>query len=146
MQEVFFSVSKAAPRFVVDRNRGTFRGWLWTITRRKAIDLIRRRPTAFMAEGGTMALKRIEHLPDNIDDEPNEITDASATLGLYRRGLAMIQAEFESKTWQAFYRSAVDEEATADIAADLKMSPAAVRKAKSRVLRRLRSVLGDQME
>ena len=93
-----------------------------------------------------MALERIERLPDHLDNEPNEVTDSSATLGLFRRGLAMIQAEFEPKTWQAFYRSAVDEEATADIAADLQMSPAAVRKAKSRVLRRLRSVLGDQMD
>lgn len=146
MQEVFFSVSKAVPRFVLQSSRGTFRGWLWTITRRKAIDLVRRRPTAFPAEGGTIALERIESLPDQIDDEPNEVTDASTTLGLFHRGLAMIQAEFEPKTWTAFYRSAVEEQPTADIAADLSMSPAAVRKAKSRVLRRLRNALGDQWD
>jgi DNA-directed RNA polymerase specialized sigma24 family protein len=50
-----------------------------------------------------------------------------------------VQAEFEERTWQAFWRATIDEEPTADIAADLGMSAGAVRKAKFRVLRRLRS-------
>lgn len=144
MQEVFFSVSRAADRFETDRSRGSFRAWLWTITRRKAIDLLRRRPTAGEAMGGTIALQRMEALPDPTDDESQEASDRSATLGVYQRALALIQTEFEPRTWTAFYRSAVDEEPTADIAHDLEMTAAAVRKSKSRVLRRLRAVLGDQ--
>ena len=146
MQEVFFSVSKAAARFSVDRSRGSFRAWLWTITRHKAIDLMRRRPTSCEAVGGTVFLKRIEELPDPCEEDSADISDRSVQLGVYQRALTMIQAEFEPRTWQAFYRSAVAEERTADIAQDLGMSPAAVRKAKSRVLRRLRATLGDSPE
>ena len=143
MQEVFFSVCRAADRFDVDRRRGSFRGWLWTITRRKVIDLLRRRPVA-AAAGGTVALQRIEELADPYDDNSQDASERSIVLRVYRRGLELIESEFEPRSWQAFYRSAVNEEATADIAADLGMTPAAVRKAKSRVLRRLREALGDQ--
>jgi RNA polymerase sigma-70 factor (ECF subfamily) len=62
---------------------------------------------------------------------------------LFRRGLELIRREFEVRTWQAFWRTAVDGRATADVAAELGMSPGAVRVAKSRVLQRLRSELGD---
>ena len=144
MQEVFFSVSRAASRFEVDHRRGSFRGWLWTITRRKSIDLLRRRPTACEPVGGTVALKQLEALPDPWDVESANPSDVSANLGVFERGLQLIRDEFENRTWEAFYRSAINEEATKDIAADLGVSAAAVRKAKSRVLRRLRVALGDQ--
>ena len=62
---------------------------------------------------------------------------------VFRRALERIRGEFEEKTWLAFWRSAVDGLDTAAIAAELSMSPCAIRKAKSRVLRRLRKELGD---
>jgi RNA polymerase sigma-70 factor (ECF subfamily) len=65
---------------------------------------------------------------------------------LYRRALSVLQSEFETRTWQAFWRAAVDGQSPAEIAADLNMTPAAVRKAKSRVLRRLREEIGDLLD
>src|SRR5262245_59054250 len=50
---------------------------------------------------------------------------------------------FEERTWQAFWRAAVDGQAPAVIAEDLDVTPAAVRKARSRVLHRLRQEVGD---
>jgi RNA polymerase sigma-70 factor (ECF subfamily) len=49
----------------------------------------------------------------------------------------------EERTWQAFWWAAVEGQAPADIATDLARSPAAVRKARSRVLCRLREEIGD---
>ncbi|MEZ6101764.1 MAG: hypothetical protein R3E01_22750 [Pirellulaceae bacterium] len=46
-------------------------------------------------------------------------------------------------TWDAFWRTAVLGQATADVADELGMTAAAVRKAKSRTLQRLRRQLGD---
>ena len=54
-----------------------------------------------------------------------------------------MRAEFESKTWQAFWRVTVDGLATASAAAELGLSGPAVRMAKSRVLRRLREEVGE---
>ena len=62
---------------------------------------------------------------------------------LSRRGLQLVRAEFENRAWGAFWRTAVEGQAPADVAEDLGMSVQAVYKAKSRVLRRLREELGD---
>ena len=65
---------------------------------------------------------------------------------LFARALDLIRGEFEERTWAAFWRTAVEGRAAKDVAAELTMSPGAVRVAKSRVLHRLRQELGDLME
>jgi RNA polymerase sigma-70 factor (ECF subfamily) len=55
----------------------------------------------------------------------------------------MIRSEFEERTWQAFWRTAVDGLTAADVGAELHMKSGAVRVAKCRVLQRLREELGD---
>ncbi|MGB7343365.1 MAG: sigma-70 family RNA polymerase sigma factor [Pirellulaceae bacterium] len=146
-QDVFLSVSQSIGKFKPDTSRsrslGSFRGWLWTITRNKALDRFRHGKGRAVAEGGTLAQWKLAELPDPFTDESAEPSDRSATTSLMQRGLKLIEAEFERKTWQAFWRSAVDEQPTSVIAEDLQLSQASVRQAKSRVLRRLRQVLGD---
>jgi RNA polymerase sigma-70 factor (ECF subfamily) len=88
-------------------------------------------------------------LPDPFSEESSDPSDPSdptvrtETVSLFHRALGMIEAEFEPRSWQAFWRAVVEEQETSQIAADLGMSNAAVRQAKSRVLRRLRRELGD---
>ena len=53
----------------------------------------------------------------------------------------MIRNEFEDRTWQAFWRVTVECQPSDMVAESLEMTPAAVRQAKSRVLRRLREEL-----
>ena len=60
-----------------------------------------------------------------------------------RRVLETIRGEFEPRTWQAFWLVQVDGKGTDEVGAVLAMTPAAVRKAKRRVLVRLRQELGD---
>src|SRR5437870_3399014 len=77
---------------------------------------------------------------------PEVLSDDSSDAGervLFARALESIRAEFEERTWAAFWRTAVEERPAADVAADLAMTPGAVRVAKSRVLHRLREALGD---
>ena len=69
-----------------------------------------------------------------------------ASARLFARALELIRGEFEERTWTAFWRTAVEGQAAKDVAADLSMSPGAVRVAKSRVLHRLREELGDLTE
>ena len=54
------------------------------------------------------------------------------------RAVELIRGEFEERTWQAFWRVAVEGQAAKDVAKDLGVTASAVRLAKSRVLRRLR--------
>ena len=55
----------------------------------------------------------------------------------------LFRAEFDERTWQAFWLTAVEKHPGSEAAELLGMSPGAVRQAKYKVLRRLRQALGD---
>jgi RNA polymerase sigma-70 factor (ECF subfamily) len=57
--------------------------------------------------------------------------------------LDLVRAQFEDRTWQAFWKVAVENASPADVAGQLGMTPTSVRQAKSRVLRRLKVELGE---
>ena len=78
--------------------------------------------------------------------EADRSTDERAEGDLVFRALDLIRGEFQERTWQAFWRTAVLDQSPNEVAADLSLSPCAVRVAKCRVLRRLREELGDLME
>ncbi len=141
VQDVCRAVHRAIGEFR-HPTRGGFRSWLWTITRHRILDLHRTRQAPGV--GGSDHHEAMQQL--TLDEAPHEeerLTDANDRASLMRRALELIRDSFEPATWQAFWRSAVEGQHTAHIAADLQLSAAAVRKAKSRVLQRLRIVLAD---
>ncbi len=140
-QEVFLTVSVRIADFRREREGDTFRGWLWTITRNKLGDWMRRQREREQAAGGRDAQRQLLELPAADSSEPAETGESRR---LYQRALDLIHAEFEEITWQAFWRVTVDGHNPADVAGDLGLSRNAIYIAKSRVLRRLREVLGDQ--
>lgn len=141
IQEVFFAVLKSLGEFQPTGNTGCFRAWLWTITRNKIVDSIRRKDRHGHATGGTTGLNAIRAVPDMLLEE--EPTDGPSFNQLLHRALDQVQNEFEAKTWQAFWRTTIDAIPARQVAEELAISPAAVRKYRSRVLRRLREQLGD---
>jgi len=140
-QEVFQSVAAHLDGFRRDRAGDTFRGWLRTITRNKVNDHFRRREREPAGVGGSEARDLLAEVAGELPlDEPS---DDPAERELLHRALAMIRGEFEPRTWEAFWQTTVEGRLTADVAAELGMTPGAVRVAKSRVLHRLRTDLGD---
>jgi RNA polymerase sigma-70 factor, ECF subfamily len=139
-QEVFRTVAARINDFRCERPGDTFRGWLWTITRFKIGDHLRRLERQPHAAGGTDAHAAIENLPEQLPDDEESAADFSA---LVHRAMELVKAEFAERTWQAFWRTAVEGQAPKDVAAELGVTPDAVRMAKSRVLRRLRDELPD---
>ncbi len=57
--------------------------------------------------------------------------------------LEQVRLQFEERTWQAFWKVAMEDRPAADVAAELGLSVTSVRQAKSRVLRRLKEELGE---
>src|SRR5262245_3291791 len=143
-QEVFLTVATKATSFRRERPGDTFRGWLWAITRHKLGHWIRRQRAREQGAGGTDAQRRL--LAAELPDEGSESDvggGAGAAAGLYRRALQLIRTEFEERSWEAFRRLVLEGQCPADVAADLGMTRGAVYVTKSRILRRLREVLGD---
>lgn len=143
VQEVFKSVVENISKFQKDQAQGSFRGWLRVITRRKAIDLYRKKGKEPQGEGGTEGLHRLEAIPspEIANSEPDDPKEQSI---FYNQALELIKDEFKEQTWNAFWGVVVNGRETRDVAADLSMKPGAVRVAKCRVLQRLRKkVLED---
>jgi RNA polymerase sigma-70 factor (ECF subfamily) len=146
VQEVFQSVVTAIGSFRKEREGDTFRGWLRRITQNKVYDHFRRLGREPGGVGGTDALRRLSQMPVPPTPEESSKADEPAEQQLFHRALDLIRSDFEDRTWQAFWRTAIEDQAPKDVAADLAMSPCAVRVAKCRVLRRLRAELGDLIE
>jgi DNA-directed RNA polymerase specialized sigma24 family protein len=98
-----------------------------------------------LAAGGTEATARLRELADPHVELPGEDPPAQVQ-GLYRRALELVRGEFEERTWQMFWQSVVEDRDAAAVAEQFGVSTAAVRKARSRVLRRLKQEVGDAIE
>lgn len=140
-QDVFGAVAAHIHKFHKDEPGDTFRGRLRTITKNKVNDHYRVRRREPSGAGGTEAKVFFARIAD--PDHEIEVEDNEIYHQLFQRALELIQAEFEERTWRAFWRVVVDGQTSADVAREMAMTPGAVRVAKCRVLHRLRQELGD---
>jgi len=140
LQEVFQAVFANIDGFRHETRDDTFRGWLRVITRNKISDFFRRRLGEADVTGGSDAYRRFLELTEH---EEESTIESSPIDGVLQKALNLIRAEFRAPTWKAFWLTVVKERPTNEVANELGTTPAAVRQAKSRILRRLRQELGD---
>ena len=145
-QEVFRAVAARVKTFRRDREGDTFRGWLRTITRHKLGDHFRSARQRPAAAGGTGARLRLEQLAaEEHDTSDSDAFTPAETRLLFQRVLELIGAEFEEKSRRAFTRVVMDGAKPSDVAAELGMSLNAVYLAKSRIMRRVREALAEEV-
>src|SRR6185503_10209605 len=109
MQDVMRSVSAAIVRLDYDRNQGTFRGWLFTISRNKVFNFLSARRIRPQAAGDTGTSRLLDSKPDDhdgVDEWEMEYQRRLASLAMDR-----IRGEFQEKSWQAFWQTAVEGQA-----------------------------------
>jgi RNA polymerase sigma-70 factor (ECF subfamily) len=136
MQDVLRSVSSAIGRLDYNRAQGTFRGWLFTITRNKVFNFLSARRIRPQASGDSTTNRILSQEPDGHDGSDTwelEYQRRLASLAMDR-----VKGEFQENTWRAFWLTAVESVPVADAARQLGMSPGAIYVAKSRVLARLK--------
>jgi RNA polymerase sigma factor (sigma-70 family) len=136
MQDVLRSVSSAIGRLDYDRKQGTFRGWLFTISRNRIFNFLSARRIRPRGSGDS-ATNRL------LQTEPAPSDDSDAWELEYQRRLASlamerVKGEFQEHTWRAFWLTAVEGTAASEAAKQVGMSPGAIYVAKSRVLARLK--------
>jgi RNA polymerase sigma-70 factor (ECF subfamily) len=135
-QEVFRAVSTRIAAFRREKPSDTFGGWLRIITRHKIADHWRKHARQPNTVGPPELVDALTYPTIIGDDDTADREEVQSVV--YSRALELIRSEFKTSSWQAFFATAVEGRPTADVALDLGMTNMAVRKAKSRVLRRLR--------
>lgn len=135
-QEVLMVVVRSLPDFERQRD-GSFRRWLGNVVANRLRSHWRQRKRRPLAAGS-----------DSVDGFLRQLEDPASALSqqwdrehdefVLRRLMAAVERDFNSTTWQAFRRCALDGESPTAVAADLGLSVNAVLTGKSRILRRLR--------
>jgi RNA polymerase sigma factor (sigma-70 family) len=136
MQEVMRSVSTAIGRLEYDRNQGSFRGWLFTITRNKVFNFLSARRIRPQGSGDTTTNQLLAAQPDT--DDGSDLWEIEYQRQLASLAMDHVKSEFQDTTWRAFWLTAVEGIGAAEAAQQVGISPGAIYVAKSRVLARLK--------
>ena len=142
-QDVFAGVAAGLGGFRRDRPGDSFRGWLRGITRNQVLLYFRRNQGRPQPVGGSDAGGQVRNLPDLFVEPADEEAEVSL---VYRQAVAQVRGEFEQRTWDIFWRTVIEGLSPAAVAEEMHTTPAAVRQAKSRVLRRLKQEMGEVLE
>lgn len=134
VQEVLRSIYESSERFSYDSNKGSFRGWLFTIARNRIKNLQRKRKEV---TGGTVVKEMLASQIDPINDQERWDRDHQAQL--FAWASARVKPDFRKNTWDAFLGVAINNESGEHVAQRLGISVGAVYVAKSRVIARIRA-------
>ncbi len=142
-QEVIRAVASSIGRLDYDPQRGAFRSWLFTIVRRKLANW-RRSARNQPAGSGGEAQRLLEQClaPPLLEEE----WEAEWQRRVFAWACEQVRRGVTETTWQAFWRTAVEGQDNAQVAADLGMSATAVYIARSRVLARLKQLVRSVQE
>jgi RNA polymerase sigma-70 factor (ECF subfamily) len=101
MQEVLRSVSGAMSRLEYDPVRGTFRGWLFTVTRNKVFNFLDGRKRRVQGSGDSRVQQRLEQHVDS-DGKLSADWEADYQRSLAAQAMERVKHEFQAATWDAF--------------------------------------------
>ena len=135
MQEVLRNVARNVETMEYVSKHGTFRSWLFTVTRNTIGDFLpaqEDRPH-HNGHGGFPINSVLDR-----EAEPDSDWDIEYERQLTAKAIDRVKHVFRSSVWQAFWKTAVDGRPPQDVGPELKMTLGAVYVAKCRVLTRLR--------
>jgi RNA polymerase sigma-70 factor (ECF subfamily) len=148
LQAVLLRVVQHLDRFEKDGRTAAFRRWLRTLTRSQVAEFRRNVARQPRGQGGSSAQHRMLAVA-----EPSPRAEAAPRLDRlldrFWRLVDRLEDTVEPSTWQAFWLTTFENLNSAEAAQMLDMTPAAVRLAKARVVRRIReedAELADELK
>ncbi|MDA1052196.1 MAG: sigma-70 family RNA polymerase sigma factor [Planctomycetota bacterium] len=141
-QEVLVKLVRAMQDFQYDPARGSFRGWLKTVTANAVRDLVGSWKKVGRGSGDTAVGQVLATIEDEqaIEALSTEI-ETCHQQELLAEAERLVQPRVQSHTWQAYQLTAVEQRTAADVAQRLDMPISEVYVAKSRVLKMLRDAV-----
>lgn len=128
-QEVFRSLAQALPSFELDKSIGSFRNWLFTITRSKM----------------NTHLKKSQKVDIPIAEIPEEGETKDWDHFYYKevflKACELARLHIDDQSWQVFWRTAVEDESPKVVGEELGLSLDNVYQKKSRVTARVKEAI-----
>src|SRR5262249_15077348 len=134
-QDVLRAVAGAVPRLDYDPQRGSFRGWLFTVVRNKFRTHLSRRQHQQPGSGDSDVQRFLEAQP--APPEEDRLWDEEYQRRLFTWAADRVKIGCQESTWSAFWMTAVQGHSGKEAAEVLGMTVAAVYLAKRRVMSRL---------
>lgn len=123
--------------FVYQPESGRFRGWLKTVSRNVALDILRQ--WRERATGGTTILQTMSLLPDDeLADALWQQVDHAHQLELMHRASENIKLRVKQTTWASYWKTVHDGLSASEVSQQLGISISEVYVCKSRVLKLLK--------
>ncbi len=137
VQEVLLAVSNAVERWDPDSERGRFRDWLFRIARNFVINYLTRKKHKSIGTGDS-AIHSLLYNQAAESEELSQDFDLEYRREIFHFAAQNVRRQVKPRTWQAFWRTAVEGTDVVSAASELQMTSGAVHIARSRVLSRLR--------
>ncbi len=136
VQDVMREVTHSIGKFEYNPQVGKFRSWLYKVAKRSIYRAHAKRLKQPVATGDSVTLRRLLDEEDT-HDENQQFWDREYRCNLLQWASERIQGQFQAATWQAFWRTSVEQRSAQEVAQELGMTVGAVYVAKSRVTKRL---------
>ena len=137
-QATFAQLVKEIPAFRYDPDR-RFRGYLFAVTRSRAIDHLR------SSKKAPLPVSEFEREPE-ASDATGAVADLEYNRHVVGRAAQILAADFDPVTREAFRRYVLEGEDARAVAGSLNVAVSSVYQAKSRVTRRLRDELSGLLD
>jgi RNA polymerase sigma-70 factor (ECF subfamily) len=135
-QQVLATVAGAIDRWQIDPERAKFRTWLHRVAQNQIINALTRAAPDRAAGGSTEFAALGNQAAQSADD--TDLVRLEIRREVFRWAAEQIRHEFRATTWDAFWRTAVENEQVEQAAAELGLSCGAIYAARSRIMRRLK--------
>jgi RNA polymerase sigma-70 factor (ECF subfamily) len=137
-QEVLQAVATHADRFDYQPDRGKFRGWLFQVTLNKLRRMSAPRKGKAIGTGDTRVQEQLAETPAS--DAEVEAWNQHHAWRIFLWAAERAKVDFRDKTWQAFWRTAVEQQPVDQVAQELRISPGAIHIARCRVIARIKEI------
>lgn len=144
VQTILMRVAASIHRWEETSPETRFRHWLRRVARNAMISAFTRKPKD-VAAGGSEMLELLAEQPEDIASIERELA-VETMRELYLRAAAIVKADFDPETWQAFELTVVRGQSCDEVAATLKKSIGTVYVARGRIMRRLREHVQSMQE
>ncbi len=140
VQVVFTAISSSVEKWIDRPDRGGFRAWLLRIARNAAVNLLTRRSTRILADGGDEAILRLTELPAPCSHVSSQFDTEYRTTTL-QIAAEKVKQEVSDSTWSAFWKTHIEGQTIGNAADELGVSVGTIYVSRSRVIKRLRKTV-----